>query len=71
VAAFTPPHSAEAEKAVLGAVLKEPVLLNGVSDGLLPEHFFLDIHRRIYQVMVDLDAQGEPTDIVTVAEKLN
>ncbi len=70
MASFTPPHSAEAEKAVLGAVLKEPVLLNGVSDGLLPEHFFLDIHRRIYQVMVELDAQGEPTDIVTVAEKL-
>ncbi|MCX6126821.1 MAG: replicative DNA helicase [Proteobacteria bacterium] len=67
---YTPPHSAEAEKAVLGAVLKEPLLLNGVSDGLLPEHFFLDIHRRIYQVMVDLDAKGEPTDIVTVAERL-
>jgi replicative DNA helicase len=70
MAQMTPPHSAEAERAVLGAVLKEPVLLNGVSDGLLPEHFFLDVHRAIYQVMVELDAKGDPTDIVTVAEKL-
>jgi replicative DNA helicase len=64
------PHSSDAEKAVLGAVLKEPVLLNGVSDGLLPNHFFHDAHRNIYSVMLDLDARGEPTDIVTVAERL-
>ena len=70
MANYTPPHSQEAEKAVLGAILREPSTLNGVSDGLVPEHFFLDIHRRIYQVMVDLDAASEPTDIVTVAEKL-
>lgn len=70
MANYTPPHSQEAEKAVLGAILREPATLNGVSDGLIPDHFFLDIHRRIYQVMVDLDAASEPTDIVTVAEKL-
>jgi replicative DNA helicase len=66
----TLPHSVDAEKAVLGAVLKEPVLLNGVSDGLLPEHFFQDVHRTIFSVILDLDAKGQPTDIVTVAERL-
>ena len=70
MAGFVPPHSQEAEKAVLGAILRDPSILNGVSDGLLPEHFFVDVHRRIYEVMVALDAMGEPTDIVTVAERL-
>ncbi|MCX6115964.1 MAG: replicative DNA helicase [Proteobacteria bacterium] len=70
MASFVPPHSLEAEKAVLGALLKEPTLLNVVSDLLLPEHFFSDVHRQIFDAMVQLDAVGEPSDIVTVAEKL-
>lgn len=68
---FTPPHSQESEKAVLGAILKEPVHLNSVTaSGLLPEHFFADAHRRIFETMMELDAANDPTDIVSVAEKL-
>lgn len=68
---FTPPHSQESEKAVLGAILKEPVHLSSVTaSGLLPEHFFADAHRRIFEVMMELDAANDPTDIVSVAEKL-
>ncbi|TWW09591.1 replicative DNA helicase, partial [Planctomyces bekefii] len=67
---FTPPHSVEAEKAVLGAVLRDPDTLNLVADKLIPEHFFNDAHRHIFAAMVELFTTNEPTDILTVAEKL-
>lgn len=67
---FAPPHSVEAEKAVLGAVLREPDTLNLIADKLLPEHFFLDAHQQIFGAMVELYNLNEPTDILTVAEKL-
>jgi replicative DNA helicase len=67
---FAPPHSVEGEKAVLGAVLREPDTLNLVADKLIPDHFFLDAHQQIFGAMVELYNANEPTDILTVAEKL-
>ena len=64
------PHSKEAEKAVLGAVLKEPDQANLVMELLKPEHFFVDAHRTIFTAMIELYSKNEPTDILTVADKL-
>jgi replicative DNA helicase len=68
---FTPPHSQESEKAVLGSILKDSNHLSTVSaEGLLAEHFFLDAHRQIFQAMMELDAANEPPDFVAVVEML-
>jgi len=67
---LAPPHSVEAEKAVLGTVLREPDALNLIADKITPEHFYLDPHRQIFEAMVEQYKIGEPTDILTVAEKL-
>lgn len=71
-APHTLPHSLEHEKAVLGAILRdhEASVLNLVSDRLRPDHFFLESHSRIYIAMLELDAAGQPTDLLTVADKL-
>jgi replicative DNA helicase len=67
----TPPHSQESEKAVLGSVLKDSTHLGTVvAEGLMPEHFFVDAHRQIFQAMVDLDSANEPPDFVSVMEML-
>ena len=66
----TPPHSIDAERAVLGAILREPLSLNLVADKVTADDFFLDVHRRVFKAMVELDAANEPTDIVTVADRL-
>jgi replicative DNA helicase len=68
--AFTPPHSAEAERAVLGAILRDPDRLNMIADRLIPDHYYLDAHRQIFEAMSELFHKGEPTDILTVAEAL-
>lgn len=66
----SPPHSIEAESAVLGAILREPECLIGVSGILKPENFFVESHEQIYEAMLELDSQNEPTDLLTVADKL-
>jgi replicative DNA helicase len=66
------PNSLEAERAVLGAILKEPEQLTVVTSKirLIPEQFFSNTHRRIFAVMLELDGNHEPTDLITVANKL-
>lgn len=70
VQAITPPHSLEAEKALLGAVLREPEKFNSALEMVRAEYFFLDSHRKIFQAMLELDQSNEPADFITVAEKL-
>lgn len=67
---FAPPHSLDAERAVLGSVLRDADVMNLIADKLVPEQFFHDAHRAIFQAMVDLYHRSEPTDIVTIAEQL-
>ena len=44
----TPPHSLEAEKTVLGALLLDPEAIIKISDFLKPEDFYDPTHRIIY-----------------------
>ncbi len=67
---LTPPHSVDAEKAVLGAILSDPDHLIVVENLLRPEQFFLDVHQRIYTAALELSAANESVDILTVSEKL-
>lgn len=67
----TPPHSAEAEKTVLGALLIDPEAIVKVSDFLLPADFYDPIHREIFQAMFDLYMAHEPIDFITVSNKLS
>ncbi len=64
------PHSIDAEKAVLGAILSDAESLTLVEGLLQSKHFFLDSHQKIYSSILELSAAGESADIVTVAEKL-
>jgi replicative DNA helicase len=66
-----PPQNIEAEQAVLGAVFLEPEALITASEILLPEDFYRSTHQRIYRVMLDLNAKGEPVDLITVTSELS
>lgn len=68
--AMRPPHSAEAERAVLGAILRSSEHLTFVAGMLRPEHFFLDSHQKIYSVMIALFDESQPADVITVADRL-
>ena len=65
-----PPHSAESEKAVLGALLIDPDALHMVSDFLKPEDFYIGIHGLIYRHIMDMSAERLQVDIITLAARL-
>ncbi len=65
-----PPHSLEAEMAVLGAMLIEKEVIENVTETLLPKHFYSDAHRKIYEAILDLRARNLPVDVVTLSEEL-
>lgn len=65
-----PPHSIEAELAVLGALLLSPDAIAGVVGSLTPESFYLAGHRKIYTAMVALYNKNKKIDYITVCDQL-
>ena len=64
------PQTDEAEKAVLGAVLIDNSSIHDVLEILLPDDFYKDAHRKIFQSMIDLEQKSEPIDVLTLYEFL-
>ena len=65
-----PPHSVEAEQAVLGGLLIDPVAWDQVGDMITADDFYRPDHRLIFGALADLVAAGKPGDVVTVSEQL-
>lgn len=66
----TPPHSLEAEQAVLGAILLDAHALTAVEGSLEGTHFHLERHRHIYEAMIGLVDRGQAIDLLTLADEL-
>lgn len=66
----TLPHSADAERTVLGALLMDPEAVVKVSDFLQPDDFYDPTYRQIYQAISELYNNHEPIDFITVTAKL-
>jgi replicative DNA helicase len=67
----TLPHSLDAEKSVLGAILIRNEAFNHAAELIDAEDFFRDAHRRIFNRMVALSERGDPIDFVTLKEELS
>jgi len=65
-----PPHSLEAERAVLGAVLLERESLPKAIEILRPVDFYKEGHRKIFRTMISLFERSEPVDLLTLSEEL-
>jgi replicative DNA helicase len=65
-----PPHSLEAEQAVLGGVFLKPESLYLMIDILHEDDFYLPAHRLIFSAYRDLFQRGLPIDLISVAEQL-
>jgi len=71
VTSIQPPQSLEAERAVLGAILKSSEAANRVVDILKdPLDFYAPKHQMIYRASLELFEAGEPIDITTVVGAL-
>ena len=65
-----PPHSLEAEKTVLGALLLDPEAIIKISDFLKPEDFYDPTYKTIFGAIFQLYNDHEPIDFITVTNKL-
>ncbi len=66
-----PPQSRDAERSVLGSMLRD----NGVIGDILQiigsaENFYADAHRKIFEAIKSLYDRGHPVDLVMLAEAL-
>lgn len=66
----TLPHSLDAEKSVLGAILIHNDAFNHAAEVLDSQDFFRDAHRRIFDRMVVLSERGDAIDFITLKEEL-
>jgi replicative DNA helicase len=66
----TLPHSLDAEKSVLGAVLIHNEAFNYAAEVISSRDFFRDAHRRIFEKMERLSERGDAIDLVTLKEEL-
>lgn len=66
----TLPHSLDAEKSVLGAILLHDDVLGDAADVLRADDFFRQAHARIFAQMLALHQKAEPVDLTTIAERL-
>lgn len=65
-----PPHSIEAEQAVLGGAFLDKEAWDKVVERVREEDFYRKDHRTIFHAINQLSEEGQPYDIVTVAEWL-
>lgn len=65
-----PPHSVEAEQAVLGGLMLDNKTWDAIADRLVAEDFYRRDHQLIFEAIAELAARSEPCDAVTLSEWL-
>jgi replicative DNA helicase len=65
-----PPHSIEAEMAVLGAIMQSPEAFGIAIQHLAADDFYRQDHRTLYEALVAMYDAGKPIDFVSVREHL-
>lgn len=70
VDAPVPPHSVEAEQAVLGGLMLEPIAWDNVADTITEDDFYRPDHRLIFAAIAALAGEAKPCDVVTVSQHL-
>jgi replicative DNA helicase len=65
-----PPHSVEAEEAVLGSLIIDPDAIFEISNFLRPDAFYRTQNRWIYEAILGLSEQRMPIEVVTLIEEL-
>jgi replicative DNA helicase len=71
LALTTPPHSLEAERGVLGAILIDKDGMLQVASLLTAEDFYEPANSIVFSAMLDLYARNKPIDSLTVREVID
>ena len=64
------PYSVEAEQAVLGSIIVDPVCLNEVAVQVKTDYFYIPQHKEIYSTLSSMYELSQTIDFVSLLEKL-
>lgn len=65
-----PPHSLDAEQALLGSIMLRESALHDVVERIRPEMFYASKHGEIYEAMLELFSDGTAIDLLSLSDKL-
>jgi replicative DNA helicase len=65
-----PPQSEEAERSVLGSMLRDNAVISDIVQVVRAESFYSDAHQKIFQAIVSLYDKGHPVDVILLADEL-
>ncbi|MBS0288187.1 MAG: replicative DNA helicase [Proteobacteria bacterium] len=65
-----PPHSLDAEQAVLGGLMLDNRAWDLIADKIMEKHFYRRDHQLIFRAMAKLVEENKPLDVITVSECL-
>ena len=65
-----PPHSTEAEQAVLGGIMLSNQYWDGIAERVIAEDFYTFAHKAIFQTMEELMRNQTPIDLITLDQAL-
>ncbi len=65
-----PPQSIEAERSVLGSMLRDNSVINDVVQYVNTESFYYDAHQKIFDSIKQIYNDGHPVDLLILAERL-
>jgi replicative DNA helicase len=65
-----PPHNAEAEAGVVGAILLNPLVCDEVATILRPEDFYSNANRKLFENMMEMHSAGRSIDLTLLVEQL-
>lgn len=69
-AARLPPQSLEAERCVLGSMLRDNVVIGDILQILKTNDFYADAHQKLFEGTTTIYNRGQPVDLVVMAEWL-
>ena len=65
-----PPQSRDAERCVLGSMLRDNDVISEVVQVVRQENFYYDAHQKIFQGIIEIYDSGHPVDLIILADKL-
>ena len=65
-----PPQSREAERCVLGSMLRDNAVIDDVTQILRTDNFYFDAHQKIFEAIQQIHRDGSPADLVILSEYL-
>jgi replicative DNA helicase len=64
------PHSADSERAILGAIILDNALVNQAIELLKPDDFYIRAHQFVFRAMISLSERGAEINPILLGEEL-